>query len=128
MSKIRILTAIFISFLFVSVFSSQIFIGSTPRVNPSLGQNLLDIPVKIYAFLNDFASKSFIAERQVPVTQDMLFSNSAKADPGGTFKPISHGVSAAENSYSIKIDKGTTLKVYTYTTSSGKTIEILVPQ
>lgn len=128
MSKIRILTAIFISFLFVSIFSSQIFIGSTPRVNPSLGQNVLQVPNQIIAMLKNVASTNFFAGKQPSITQEELFTNSEKTNPGETFKPISRGVSAAENSYYIKIENGTTLKVYTYTTSSGKTIEILVPQ
>jgi hypothetical protein len=128
MSRIRVLAAIFISFLFVSVFSSQIFIGSTPRVNPSLGRNVLQVPNQIIAMLKKAVSTDFFAGKQSSITQEELFTNSEKTNPRGTFKPISRGVSAAENNYYIKIESGTTLKVYTYTTSSGKTIEILVPQ
>lgn len=125
-TKIKILLAITISFLTVSLLSKEVFVADSPQINPLFLAKIKNAPSGFLALFRPQPSdKTDEVLGQIP---------QVTPPPGLLMKTVAKGVQAAEDPVTNKkymtFEKGTKVEVRTYTyTENGeqKKITLIIP-
>ena len=120
-NKIKIFTSIFLSLIVINLLSPKIFLGSTPKLNPVLVQNLLNGPKNFIAGLNGSSNTTNNQELGTP-TNEAVPENAI-------VRVIAPGVMAAETDLAtyLTVKEGTKLKIKTMKLDDGTEVDIISP-
>ena len=125
--RIKTMLSILVSFGLVKVLSPVVFIANTPQVNPNLAADLLSLPARSIAFLQN-PTEPTDSSSNLPKVE---IGQSAKPKEGLEYKPLMNGVYAAEDPATgkkyAKIVAGTKLQKEEVKLSDGRVVTVYVP-